>query len=182
VLYETAAGRLPLSADTPTGLMMEHLAQPLPSPRRFRPDLSPAVERVISSVIPDSPTKMRRPAPTVRTALSYPEGRAKASTRPYLQPAVRMVLGLMAHALSHRILGMMAYARANAAMFRRQVVTFATVKRVHRDEGRVFVWTVDDPSDMRQLQAMGINGIASNRPDLSECLRSPEGAGSLPSA
>lgn len=182
VLYETSAGRLPFSADTSTGLIMEHLAQPPHSARRFRPDLSPAVERVIGPVIPDSSTKMRRQARTVRAGLSHPEGRAKASTRPYLHPAVTMVLGLVGHPLPYRILGMMAHARANAATFHRQVVTFATVKRVHQAEGRVFVWTVDDLSEMRQLQAMGVNGVASNHPDLCQCLRSPDCAGSLPSA
>jgi len=121
---------------------------------------------LISSVIPDSLREVRQLAPAVKTGISYPEDPANATKRPYLQPAVKVTLKLMRHALPYRVLGMMAYARADAAMLHRQVVSVATLNRVHQAEGHVFAWTVDNLSEMRQIRAMGVDGIASNRPDL----------------
>jgi glycerophosphoryl diester phosphodiesterase len=46
------------------------------------------------------------------------------------------------------------------------VVTPALISRAHRKNIPVQVWVVDEPSDMRRLLAMGVDGIQSDRPDL----------------
>jgi len=69
LLYEMAAGRLPFSADTPTGLLMKHLAQPPPSPRRFRPDLPLAVEQVILKALAKDPAQRYQTAGELVQAL-----------------------------------------------------------------------------------------------------------------
>lgn len=40
------------------------------------------------------------------------------------------------------------------------------VDRVHRTGGRVYVWTVDEPADVRMCQRLGVAGIITNRPAL----------------
>ncbi|RLG50964.1 MAG: glycerophosphodiester phosphodiesterase [Thermoproteota archaeon] len=40
------------------------------------------------------------------------------------------------------------------------------VREAHREGLRVVAWTVDSPTRMRELMEMGVDGIASNKPDL----------------
>jgi glycerophosphoryl diester phosphodiesterase len=121
---------------------------------------------LISSLFPGSLRQVRQLAPAVQTGISYPEDRRNASARPSLQPVITLVINLMRLALPYRILGMMAYAQADAAMLYHRVVSSTTVERVHRAGGRVSVWTVDDLPTLRRIQTMGVDGIASNHPDL----------------
>jgi formylglycine-generating enzyme required for sulfatase activity len=55
VLYEMVTGRPPFQADTPLAVILKHVSEPLPLPRKFRPDLSAAVERVILKALDKSP-------------------------------------------------------------------------------------------------------------------------------
>lgn len=121
---------------------------------------------LISSLLPDSLRLLRQLAPAVQTGFSYPEDRGNASARPHLQPAVTLAVKLIRYVLPYRLLGMMAHAQANAAMLYHRVVSPATVDRVHQAGGRVSVWTVDDLPTICRVQAMGVDGIASNRPNL----------------
>jgi serine/threonine-protein kinase len=47
MLYQTLTGLLPFEADTPMGVVLKHINDPLPSPRDVRPDLPAGVEHVI---------------------------------------------------------------------------------------------------------------------------------------
>jgi serine/threonine-protein kinase len=47
ILYEMATGQPPFDAETPMGVVIKHIHDPLPMPRVINPDLSAAVERVI---------------------------------------------------------------------------------------------------------------------------------------
>jgi glycerophosphoryl diester phosphodiesterase len=54
----------------------------------------------------------------------------------------------------------------------REVVTPRFVEAAHRQGGRVDVWTVDDPEEMRRLLDLGVDAIMTNRPEvLTEVLR-----------
>ncbi|MGH2593668.1 MAG: serine/threonine-protein kinase, partial [Anaerolineae bacterium] len=55
VLYEMLTGRLPYDADTPLGMVVQHVTAPLPSPRTFAPDLPPTVETVLLTVLAKQP-------------------------------------------------------------------------------------------------------------------------------
>jgi glycerophosphoryl diester phosphodiesterase len=44
-------------------------------------------------------------------------------------------------------------------------VTAASIQTAHQLGIQVFVWTPDDPSDMKRLIEMGVDGIITNRPD-----------------
>lgn len=123
-------------------------------------------DAMLSSLDPVALREVRRLDPAVTTAISYPEDRGAASTRPYLRPIVTVVLALMRATMPYRVIGLMASAEANAAMLYHKVVSRVTAERVHAARKRVFVWTVDDLTTLRRLRSYGVDGVASNRPDL----------------
>lgn len=55
VLYEMATGRVPYQAETPMAIMIKHLNDPLPPPRRLNPALPEVIERVILKALAKQP-------------------------------------------------------------------------------------------------------------------------------
>jgi len=47
ILFEMLTGRVPFSADTPYAVVHDHIYTPLPLPSTIKPDISPALERVL---------------------------------------------------------------------------------------------------------------------------------------
>ena len=47
ILYEMVTGQVPFVADTPLGVIIKHLSEPLPLPSLVKPDISPAIEHVL---------------------------------------------------------------------------------------------------------------------------------------
>ncbi len=47
MLYEMVTGQVPFVADTPLGVIIKHLSEPLPLPSLVKPEISPAVEQVL---------------------------------------------------------------------------------------------------------------------------------------
>jgi serine/threonine protein kinase len=54
-LYEMLTGQHPYSAQTPMGVLMAHVSQPVPDVRERRPDLPPAVQGVIERAMAKDP-------------------------------------------------------------------------------------------------------------------------------
>jgi glycerophosphoryl diester phosphodiesterase len=54
---------------------------------------------------------------------------------------------------------------------RLQVISPAFLAQAHRDQARVDVWVVDEPSDIIRLMACGVDGVISDRPDLAVATR-----------
>jgi glycerophosphoryl diester phosphodiesterase len=123
---------------------------------------------LFSSTILASLLRIRQLAPGAQTGFSYPEDKGNASGKPFLKPVVELVVAGMRLALPYRVASMMAAAQANAVMLYHKVVSPAAVRAVHRAGGRVFTWTVDDSNRMRTLQAMGVDGITTNHPEIFE--------------
>ena len=55
VFYELLTGRRPYIADTPMGVMVKHITEPLTQPRQFVPNLPPEVEAVIFKCMAKKP-------------------------------------------------------------------------------------------------------------------------------
>ena len=55
LLYELATGRVPYRAETPLAVVMKHMSDPLPLPRKLNPALPEAVERVILKALAKQP-------------------------------------------------------------------------------------------------------------------------------
>ena len=56
--------------------------------------------------------------------------------------------------------------RCDALMAHWRLVTPRLVRAVRRAGGELYVWTVDDPSRLRALKALGVTGIITNDPRL----------------
>lgn len=54
------------------------------------------------------------------------------------------------------------------------VVTEETVRAIHQSGGQAFVWTVGTPEQVKNVQAMGIDGIVTNDPGMARVIRHPE--------
>lgn len=55
-----------------------------------------------------------------------------------------------------------------------ETVNAGVIEAVHARSGQVFVWTVDAPQQMKNLRAMGADGIVTNRPGLAKVIVRPE--------
>jgi tRNA A-37 threonylcarbamoyl transferase component Bud32 len=55
VFYEMVTGRRPFSADTPAGVLVKHLQDPLPRPTTFVPSLPESVEQVLYKALAKDP-------------------------------------------------------------------------------------------------------------------------------
>jgi serine/threonine protein kinase len=55
VFYELVTGRKPYTADTPAGIMLKQVNDPLPRPRQYAPDLPDGVEKAILKAMAKKP-------------------------------------------------------------------------------------------------------------------------------
>lgn len=55
LLFEMVIGQVPYDSDTPMGILFKHIYEPLPRPRRLRPDLLAGVENVILKAMAKNP-------------------------------------------------------------------------------------------------------------------------------
>lgn len=56
----------------------------------------------------------------------------------------------------------------------KESVTGELVAAVHEAGGKAFVWTVDTPAQIRNVQAMGADAVVTNRPGLAKVIRHPQ--------
>jgi tRNA A-37 threonylcarbamoyl transferase component Bud32 len=82
-LFQALTGRLPYEADTPMGLMMAHVTEPIPDTRELQPDLPDAVQAVIERALTKRPGDRYQTAGELAADL-----RAAATVAPTVQPAV----------------------------------------------------------------------------------------------
>ena len=89
ILYELVTGQLPFGADTPFGMLMMHLNEPVPPPRMGNPQLPEAVEPVILKAMAKAPQARYQTAGELAQALSRAvAGGVQNSTNPMISAAV----------------------------------------------------------------------------------------------
>ena len=110
----------------------------------------------------------REQAPSVSLALSVDASYADAP---------RILLGRLtaagARGEAGRIIAMARAARVRCVTLQWHLASAPVVARLKRAGLQVLTWTVDDPATMRRLQAAGVDGITSNRPDLLVAATTP---------
>ena len=104
--------------------------------------------------------------PRLATGLSYPFDRVGIANRPAWQPIIRTGLSGLRRTLPARIGGMLARARADAAMLHHALVSPRLVERCHARGAAVLAWTVEDDVALARVLAAGVDGVIANDPRL----------------
>jgi tetratricopeptide (TPR) repeat protein len=86
ILYEMVTGQVPYDADTPLAIVLKHLNEPLPLPRKVSADVPPAVERVILRALAKSPDDRYQSAGELTDALDAAVQRTEMPTEVPLGP------------------------------------------------------------------------------------------------
>jgi glycerophosphoryl diester phosphodiesterase len=121
---------------------------------------------LISTMEEESLTAVRAAAPEIRLGWSVPKVR-----RNYLGNALTRVPALAAAQWGRRVLpGRAARAiragRIDAIMSHWALVTPRLARAIRGAGGELYVWTVDDPTRIAALDAIGVTGIITNDPRL----------------
>jgi hypothetical protein len=69
ILYEMVTGRVPFEAETPMAIVVKHITEPLPLPRKINPDLPASVERIILKALAKNPDDRYETAAKMASAL-----------------------------------------------------------------------------------------------------------------
>jgi glycerophosphoryl diester phosphodiesterase len=125
------------------------------------------VERtLISGMFPAGLASIREAEPTLRLGWSVPRVRHDYTTDMLTAiPALALLTGYRA-ALPRRARAALRERRFDAIMAHWRVVTRALVRAVGEGGGELYVWTVDDARKIKQLTALGVDGIITNDPRL----------------
>jgi glycerophosphoryl diester phosphodiesterase len=128
---------------------------------------------VVSSFHPRSLRALKGLAPELTTGLSYPVDRIGIADQAAFRPLIRAGLAGLRRTLPARIGGMLARARADAAMLHYALVSPRLVERCHARGAAVLAWTVEDEVALRQVLAAGVDGVITNDPRLLRDRPSP---------
>ena len=128
---------------------------------------------LISTMEPSSLRMLREIAPDVRVGWSFPRVRRDYTQHPvYRYPAYALMLWYR-----RRLPKMAARAlregRVDALMVHWAFVTARLHDAVTEAGGELYVWTVDDPRRIADLERLGVAGIITNDPRLFDAARKP---------
>jgi glycerophosphoryl diester phosphodiesterase len=121
---------------------------------------------LISSTFPRSLALVRELDEHVRRGWSVPRARRDyTKSRLYRAPAYALVAWWRT-GLPHRAGRALARGECEAMMVHRLLVTRELVRRVERERGQLYVWTVDDAAEIARLEALGVHAVITNDPRL----------------
>ena len=69
ILYELLTGSVPFNDPSPASVALQHIAEPPPPPRKFNPDLSPGVEKVLLKALEKNPKERYQTGAQLMAAL-----------------------------------------------------------------------------------------------------------------
>jgi len=87
VLYQLVTGRLPFKADSPMAVMLKKSTEPLPSPRRYVPNLPNDLERVLIKALALDPQNRYGSMNDLKTALERLMQKARTLDTPTMEGA-----------------------------------------------------------------------------------------------
>jgi glycerophosphoryl diester phosphodiesterase len=125
------------------------------------------VERaLVSSQYMRSLIVLRELEPRLRLGWSVPRvKRDYTRSLLYAAPAYSALL-YVRRKLPRVAAGHLAAGRCDAVMAHYKLVTRALLRAVHEAGGELYVWTVDDARQIRELEELGVTGVITNDPRL----------------
>jgi serine/threonine protein kinase len=88
ILFQLLTGELPFKADTPMGMAVAHITEPVPSALSVKPDLPPQSEELLGHALSKSPAERYQTASALARDLSQLAGGGKMPTLPAGIPPV----------------------------------------------------------------------------------------------
>ena len=121
---------------------------------------------LVSSTYAEELDAMRAIEPALRVGWSVPRARRDyTESRLTAAPALALLAGYRA-LLPRRARVALRAGRFDAIMAHWRLVSSALVRAVAEGGGELYVWTVDDATQMDRLTGMGVDGIITNDPRL----------------
>jgi glycerophosphoryl diester phosphodiesterase len=109
---------------------------------------------------------IRELEPALRRGWSVPRLRRDYASSPLLAVPAYVVITRMRRRLPPAARGHLAEGRCDAVMAHWRLVTRRLVRAVAEAGGELYVWTVDDATRIRALEALGVTGVITNDPRL----------------
>jgi glycerophosphoryl diester phosphodiesterase len=109
---------------------------------------------------------IRRAEPGVRLGWSVPKLRRDPFRSPLLLPGVFAALQAARVVLPGRAARAIRTRQCDALMAHWRLITPALVSSVRRAGGELYAWTVDELPRIRELEALGVDGVITNDPRL----------------
>ncbi len=121
---------------------------------------------LVSSNFAKSLRRIKELEPRIRTGISIPKDWFGVSRVKDNHPLSWSAIWLCRHTLRFWAIRHIRKAESDAVMVYYRLLTPKLVDRLHELGVQVFAYTVDDARAIREVAAMGVQGIASNRPEL----------------
>lgn len=121
---------------------------------------------LVSSNFARSLRKIKELEPKIRTGISIPKDWFGVSRVRDNNPLSWAGIWLFRQTLRFWLVRHILQAEADAVMVYYRLLSPKLVARLHALGMQVFAYTVDDARSIRKVAAMGVQGIASNRPEL----------------
>ena len=124
-----------------------------------------AERALVSSQYLESLETLRELAPELTRGWSVPKVK-RDYTRGWLALPAYAVLQVLRVRLPGQAAALMRAGGCQALMAHWRLVTPRLLRAVRDAGGQLYVWTVDDPARIRQLAALGVDGVITNDPRL----------------
>jgi glycerophosphoryl diester phosphodiesterase len=126
------------------------------------------IERsIVSSTYLQSHDLLGEIDPSIRRGWSVPRAKRDYTRSPFA-PAIWVLLLAWRRGLPARAAKLIRDGRCDGIMAHYLLSSQRLVEQVRAVGGFVYVWTVDDPKRIRQLEAIGVDGVITNDPRLFE--------------
>ena len=123
---------------------------------------------MVSTMEVESLIKLRKLEPDLRLGWTYPKTRRDWTQYGWAGPALRAGLSAMRRRFPGILEKKGPSLGVNAVWVFHPIITPRLVEAAHNVDIELIAWTVDDADRMRDLLAMGVDGICSNDPRLFE--------------
>jgi glycerophosphoryl diester phosphodiesterase len=140
---------------------------------RAAPGLAAALGRfglreraLVSSFHAGALRQLARLEPRVRIGISFPEDRIGIHGRRGSAPVVSTGLRAL-RAITPRLVGrLLSRAGASTLVIHHLLAVPGAVRAAHERDAAVVAWTVDDPDDLRRVDAAGVDAVVVNDPTI----------------